>query len=56
MLRIEKPLKRRTRKLANKCYLCEEDKEPIDHLLVHSPRARMHFCLGWGAGEYKGFV
>ena len=34
-------LKRRGRKLANMCFLCEEDEETIDNLLVHWPSTRM---------------
>ena len=38
-------LKRRGRKLANMCFLCEEDEETIDHLLVHCPSVRMLWFL-----------
>ena len=34
-------LKSRGRALANRCFLCEDDKETIDHLLVHCKKARM---------------
>ena len=34
-------LKKRGRPLANRCYLCEEEEETLNHLLVHSPKARM---------------
>ena len=34
-------LKRRGRSLANRCYLCENEEETIEHLLVHCQRARL---------------
>ena len=34
-------LKRRGIPLANKCFLCEDDEETIDHLLIHCSRAKM---------------
>ena len=34
-------LKRRGVTLANRCFLCEEEDESIDHLLIHCPRAKM---------------
>ena len=34
-------LKRRGVTLANRCLLCEEEEESIDHLLIHCPRAEM---------------
>ena len=34
-------LKRRGRPLASRCYLCENEKETIDHLLVHCQQARL---------------
>ena len=34
-------LKRRGRALANRCFLCEEDEETIEHLLIHCSKARM---------------
>ena len=27
--------------LANRCFLCEEEEESIDHLLIHFPRVKM---------------
>ena len=33
-------LKRRGRAFANICFLCEEDEETIDHLLIHCKRAK----------------
>ena len=34
-------LKRRGITLANRCFLCEEEEESIDHLLIHCLRAKM---------------
>ena len=33
-------LKKSRRPLANRCYLCEEEEEILNHLLVHCPKAR----------------
>ena len=38
-------LKKRGRPLANRCYLCEEEEETLNHLLVHCPKARMLWDL-----------
>ena len=38
-------LKRRGRALANRCCLCEEDEETIDHLLIPCKAARMLCAL-----------
>ena len=37
--------KRRGRVLANRCFLCEEEGETIEHLLVHCPKAKMLWVL-----------
>ena len=38
-------LKRRGRALANRCFLCEEDEEDINHLLLHCKKAKMLWDL-----------
>ena len=38
-------LKRRVRTLANGCFLCGEEEEMVDHILVHFPKARMLWVL-----------
>ena len=38
-------LKHRGRALANRCCLCEEDEETIDHLLIYCKIARMLWDL-----------
>ena len=38
-------LKRRGRALANRCFLCEDDEEDINHLLLHCKKARMLWDL-----------
>ena len=38
-------LKRRGRDFANRCFLCEEDEEDINHLLIHCKKARMLWDL-----------
>ena len=38
-------LKRRGRALANRCFLCEEDEEDINHLLLHCKKAIMLWDL-----------
>ena len=34
-------LKRRGMSLVNRCFMCEEDEENIDHILIHCKRAKM---------------
>ena len=34
-------LKRRGRVLPNRCFLCEEEEETLEHLLVHCQQTRM---------------
>ena len=38
-------LKRRGIPLVNRCFLCEENEETIDHLLIHCSRAKMLWDL-----------
>ena len=38
-------LKRRGVAFANRCFLCEEDEETIDHLLIHCKSAKMLWNL-----------
>ena len=38
-------LKRRGRALANRCCLCKEDEETIDHLLIHCKITKMFWDL-----------
>ena len=38
-------LKRRGITLVNRCFLCEEEKETIDHLLIHCSRAKILWNL-----------
>ena len=40
-------LKIRGRKLTNRCFLCEDDEETIDYLLVHCLNARMLGSFFW---------
>ena len=34
-------LKKRERALANRCFLCGEEEETVDHLLIHRSKARL---------------
>ena len=48
-------LKKRGRSLANRCYLCEEEEETLNHLLVHCSKARMLWELIFGySGVWMG--
>ena len=38
-------LKKRGITLVNRCFLCEENEETIDHLLIHCSRAKMLWDL-----------
>ena len=38
-------LKKRGITLANRCFLCEEEEETIDHMLIHCPTTRMLWDL-----------
>ena len=38
-------LKRRGMTLVNRCFMCEEDEENIDHLLIHYKSAKMLWNL-----------
>ena len=38
-------LNRRGKVLANRCFLCEEDEETINHLLVHYKKVKMPWDL-----------
>ena len=38
-------LKRRRIPLANRCFLCEDDEETVDHLLIHCSRVKMLWGL-----------
>ena len=38
-------LKKRGRSLANRCYICEEEEETLNHLLVHCLKARLLWDL-----------
>ena len=38
-------LKKRGRSLANRCFLCAEGEETIDHLLIHCSKAKILWDL-----------
>ena len=40
VLTLDQP-KRRGRSLANRCFLCENEEETIEHLLVHCQQAHL---------------
>ena len=40
-------LKRRGMAFANKCFMCEEEEETIDHLLIHCKITKMLWDLFW---------
>ena len=46
-------LKRRGIPLVNKCFLCEDEEETIDHLLIHCSRAKMLWNLFWAIMDYN---
>ena len=46
-------LKRRGIPLVNRCFLCEEEEETIDHLLIHCSRAKMLWNLFLAIMDYN---
>ena len=46
-------LKRRGIPLVNRCFLCEEEEETIDHLLMHCSRAKMLWNLFLAIMDYN---
>ena len=46
-------LKRRRIPLVNRCFLCEEEEETIDHLLIHCSRAKMLWNLFLSIMDYN---
>ena len=46
-------LKRRGIPLVNRCFLCEEEEETIDHLLIHFLRAKMLWNLFLAIMDYN---
>ena len=46
-------LKKRGFTLANRCFLCEEEKETIDHMLIHCPTARILWDLFLAIGGFS---
>ena len=46
-------LKRRGITLVNRCFLCKEEEETIDHLLVHCSRAKMLWNLFLAIMDYN---
>ena len=51
MLTLDK-LKRKGIPLVNRCCLCEENEETVDHLLIHCSRAKMFFFFLIGKKHY----
>ena len=46
-------LKRRGIPLVNRCFLCEENEETVDHLLIHCSRAKMLWDLFFAITDYN---
>ena len=46
-------LKRKGITLVNRCFLCEEEEETIDHLLIHCSKAKMLWNLFLAIMDYN---